>query len=530
MYFTSYEFLGFLAALFLLYYLIPKKFQWPLLLIASCLFYAAAGVTPLLCLLATTATVYGSACLIGRSLSHQEAFLSENKSWLSKENKKAYRQRKEKVRKAILVFCVLLNLAILAVVKYSNFFIANWNGIADAFRLEAHLSFVTIAVPLGISFYTFQAVGYLLDVSRGTVRAEKNFFRFALFLGFFPQLIQGPISRYSDLSETLYGEHPFQAASFFMGLQRALWGYFKKLVIADRLLPAVTCMIAEPETYNGAYTLVIMLFYTVELYADFTGGIDITIGIAEALGITVQENFDRPYFSCSLKEYWRRWHITMCAWFRSYVFYPVSAGKWMQKFSRFSRKHFGSKVGKRLPVYVSSFVVWFATGIWHGANWSFIVWGLCNWLVLMLSEELEPVYARFHARVSFSNTRGYQVFQILRTFSLICVLNLFDCYEKVGTILGLFASVFTADNWQILWDGSLLSLGLSGADYGVAAASSVLLIVVGILQGKQGVRARLADKPYPLRACVWSALFLSVLIFGAYGIGYDTSQFIYNRF
>lgn len=531
MLFTSYEFLGFFALLLLLYYCIPSRCQWMLLLAASYLFYFAASPEYLIYIFATTATIYGAARLIGRNQERQTEYLKAHKTELDKEAKKAYKETNRRKRLGWLVLCLLLNLGLLAVLKYTNFFISNINGILHTmFGSAEQLPFVKLVLPLGISFYTFQALGYLIDVHRGEVPAEKNFFRLALFISFFPQLIQGPISRYADLTSTLYGPHRFSGQNVLYGLERMLWGYFKKVVVADCILTGVSTIIGAPEVYRGAYALVGMLFYTLDLYADFTGGIDITIGIAQTLGITVQENFERPYFSTSLKEYWRRWHISMCAWFRTYVFYPVSVSKGMQKFAKFSRKHFGERVGKRLPVYLSSFLVWFATGIWHGASWNFVVWGLANWLILMVSEELEPCYESFHGRFAFSNTKCYKLFQVLRTFLLICVLNLFDCYESVGTTLRTLFSVFGADNWNILYNGALLKIGLTAFDYGVVFAGALIMIGVSLLQRGGSVRDRIAAKPYPIRFAVWFGLFLAIIVFGTYGFGYDASQFIYNRF
>lgn len=530
MLFTSYEFLGFVAVVILAYYLIPKKCQWPLLLAASYLFYLIAGVDCLVYILATTVTVYFVALRIERNTLRQTAYLKEHKGELSKDEKKAYKEGQKKIRLRWFVCCVLLNIGILAAVKYTNFFLSNVNGILTAFGQTKQLSFFSLALPMGISFYTFQALGYLIDVYRGTVPAEKNPFRFALFVSFFPQLVQGPISRFGDLGRTLYGEHAFDARTVCFGLQRVLWGYFKKMVVADRILAAVTAIIGDTGTYGGAYVFVGMLFYTLQLYADFTGGIDITIGIAETMGITVQENFNRPYFSKSLKEYWRRWHISMCSWFRDYVFYPVSVSGFMQKFSKFARGHFGQKVGKRLPVYISSFAVWFATGIWHGASWNFIVWGLGNWVVLMVSEELEPLYERFHGRFRFGESLPYRIFQMGRTFLLVCCLNIFDCYHSLGETFWAFASMFTAGNWKVLWDGSLMELGLTGLDYGILGAGVALMLSVSLLGRSGSVRDKIAARPYPLRFAIWYGLFLAVLLMGAYGIGYDASQFIYNQF
>ena len=544
MLFTSYEFLGFLLLLFILYYLIPKKRQWMLLLGASYFFYFMAGAYCLLYIFVTTVTVYLLARKMEDLREEQGNYLKEHKAELGKEEKKAYKNSIKKRQWRALLLGLFCNLGILAVVKYTNFAIYNVNLALHLFGSEKQFGFFTIALPMGISFYTFQALGYLIDVYRGTSKAERSPFRFALFVSFFPQLIQGPISRFQDLAKTLYTEHSLDGKMVSFGLQRILWGYFKKLVIADRILTGVTEIVKNPESYGGAYVFVGMMFYALELYADFTGGIDITIGAAQVLGIKVTENFNRPYFSKSIKEYWRRWHITMGTWFTDYIFYPISVCKPMLKFSKFSRAHFGEVAGKRMPVYLSSFAVWFATGIWHGASWNFIVWGLGNWVVIMISQELEPLYRMFHEKVNGRINRNrktdrpfvladngfYRLFQILRTILLMSCLRSFDCYRDVPLTFRMFGSLLKGGNWHVLWDGSLLTLGLGAPDYGILAAGLVLLISVSLVQRRGSVRERIAAKPYPLRFAVWFGLFLAVLLTGAYGVGYDASQFIYNQF
>lgn len=530
MLFTTYEFLGFIMILFLAYYLLPKKCQWPLLLAASYVFYFIAGAEYLVYILVTTGTIYFAALMIEQNAAKQAEYLKARKADLSKEEKRAYKEGQKRVRLRWFLLCLLFNLGILAVVKYINFMISNVNGILSLFGGTKPLSFLTLAIPMGISFYTFQALGYLIDVYRGTVPAEKNPFKFALFVSFFPQLIQGPISRFGDLAQSLYAEHRFDARTVSYGLQRMLWGYFKKMVVADRVLAGVNTLIGDLDRYNGAYIAAVILFYTLELYADFTGGIDITIGIAETMGITVQENFNRPFFSKSLKEYWRRWHISMGAWFRDYIFYPVSIAKPMQKMTKFVRKHFGDGAGKRFPVYMATILSWFATGIWHGASWNYIVWGLGNCAVLLISEELEPLYAKFHARFQVEGTFGYRLFTVVRTFLVVCCFKIFDCYATLGETFRAFGSMFTARNWEVLWNGSMLTLGLTALDYVILAVSVLLMLAVSLLQRSGSVRARIAGQAYPVRFIVWYGLFLAVLLTGAYGIGYDASQFIYNRF
>ncbi|MBD5551423.1 MAG: MBOAT family protein [Lachnospiraceae bacterium] len=544
MLFTSYGFLGFLLVLFLLYYLIPKKYQWMLLLAASYIFYFMAGAYCLIYILVTTVTVYLLGCKIENLREEQSRFLKEHKAELGKEEKKAYKSGIKKRQWRALLIGLFINLGILAAVKYTNFAIYNVNMVLGLLGSERQFGFLDIALPMGISFYTFQALGYIIDVYRGTSKAERNPFKFALFVSFFPQLVQGPISRFEDLSKTLYAEHAFNAKTVSFGLQRILWGFFKKLVIADRILVGVNEIVKNPESYGGAYVFVGMMFYALELYADFTGGIDITIGVAQVLGITVTENFDRPYFSKSIKEYWRRWHITMGTWFTDYIFYPISVCKPMLKFSKFSREHFGEAVGKRMPVYLSSFAVWLATGIWHGASWNFVVWGLGNWVVIMISQELTPLYQKFHAKVNgmvnrkrgadkqfvLENNGAYRLFQIIRTILLMSCLRSFDCYRDVPLTFRMFGSMITGGNWHVLWDGSLLGLGLGAVDYAILAVGLLLLISVSLIQRSGSVREKIAAKPYPVRFAVWYGLFLIVLLMGAYGIGYDASQFIYNQF
>ena len=271
MLFTSYEFLGFLVLVFALYYLVPKKCQWIVLLVCSYLFYFIANPYYLIYISVTTLTVYFLGCRIEKLHEQQSHYLKAHKAELGKEEKKAYKKGIQKKQLRLLLAALLINLGILAVVKYTNFAIVNINSLLHFFGSGKELGVLDLLLPMGISFYTFQAVGYIIDVYRGTCPAEKNLFKFALFVSFFPQLVQGPISRFNDLSRTLYEEHSFRWETLSRGLQRILWGYFKKLVIADRILVAVNALIRNPDTYQGAFVLVGMLFYALELYAYFTG-------------------------------------------------------------------------------------------------------------------------------------------------------------------------------------------------------------------------------------------------------------------
>lgn len=530
MLFTSYEFLLFLLIVFTVYYLIPKKWQWKFLLLASYVFYFTAGKTYLLYIGATTITTYLAARKIQDRKDAFKASFDAVKQGLTREEKKQKKEAEKKHQFRLMLVCLLFNLGILAVIKYTNFTISNINGILHAFGSEKTLSFVNLVIPMGISFYTFQSLGYLIDVYQGKIKAERSLGKFALFVSFFPQLVQGPISRYSDLAESLYTEHKADYRTITLGLERILWGFFKKLVIADRMLVAVNAIIKDTETYNGAFAFVGMLFYALELYADFTGGIDITIGTAQTLGITVTENFNRPYFSKSIKEYWKRWHITMGTWFTDYIFYPLSICKSMQKLSKFSRKHFGEQIGKRIPVYLASFIVWFTTGIWHGANWNFIAWGIGNFVVIMISQELEPLYYRFHSRFRVQGKTWFKMFQVVRTVLIMSCLRMFDCYRDVPLTFKMFGSMFTKFSVKSLTGAAFLGLGLTVWDYAILLVGALLLFTVSMLGRSGSVREKIAGFAFPVRFLIWYGLFLTVLVFGAYGIGYSASQFIYNQF
>ena len=524
MLFTSIEFVAFMAAVFLLYYLVPKKWQWGLLLVASLFFYWCADPMYLIFVGVTVVSTYAVSRLLEKVNATQKAYLQEHKD-LTKEDKKAYKAKMKAKKWHLLLLCLIFNIGILSVTKYTNFVINNINS----FLSGGKLGLVDMIVPMGISFYTFQTMGYIIDVYRGKQAAQTNLFKLALFTTFFPQMVQGPISRYGDLSKTLYEPHRFERKTVSYGAMRIVWGYFKKVVIADRLITGVTTLIGG-EMYSGAYVFVAMLFYAFQLYCDFTGGIDITIGIAQTMGIKLAENFNLPYFSKNIKEYWNRWHITMGTWFTDYIFYPISVCKPMLKLSKWSREHLGPAVGKRVTVYLSSFAVWLTTGIWHGAAWNFIVWGLANWVVIMVSQELEPLYEKFH-QFRIYRTAIYDVFQIIRTILLMSAIRMFDCYRDVPLTFKMVGSMFTEGNWNVLFNGSLLNIGLSVADYAVLGVGLLIVFSVSLFKYRKNTSVR--DGLYKhatLFYGVMALLILTILIFGAYGIGFDSSQFIYNQF
>ena len=520
MLFTSFEFIAFVMAALVLYYIVPKKVQWIVLLAANAWFYVQAGYAGLIYILATIITTYCSALGIEALQKRQKQYLTDNKETLSKEDKKIYKQHSKSRQKLWLVACLLINFGILAVLKYTNFVILNFTS----------FSAVNFILPMGISFYTFQSMGYLMDVYRGSSRPERNVAKYALFISFFPQLVQGPINRWNNLSKTLYAEHSLDWNNITLGFQRILWGYFKKLVIADRAAIGLATVISDTGVYNGAFALVGMLLYGIDLYADFTSGMDITIGIGQMFGITLAENFNKPFFSANIAEYWKRWHITLCSWFKDYVFYPISMSHWMNSLTKKLKKSVGHGVASRVPVYTASIIVWFITGLWHGASWNFIVWGLINCFVLLASQELEPLYHKVNDKVGYRNIKGYKVFEILRTTLLVFAINMLDYYIDIGTAFKMFGSMFTTANYGYVFTKGIFELGITASDYIVIIAGVLIIYVVSLLDVKKNVRQRLVDRPYAVRAAAYIILFLLIVVFGTYGIGYESSQFIYNQF
>jgi D-alanyl-lipoteichoic acid acyltransferase DltB (MBOAT superfamily) len=529
MLFTSYRFIFFVLALFIVYYIIPKRYQWMLLLFASYLFYSVAGIQYLIYIAVTTLSTYYISIRLNRLQKTSVTYLKEHKETIGREERKVYKALMKGKQRRWLVLCLVINFGILAVLKYSDFTITNLNGVLGLFGTKP-LPLIGFVLPLGISFYTFQTMGYLIDVYREKYAYERNLCKLALFISFFPQLIQGPISRFDELKETLFSEHSLSGRNISFGLQRVLWGFFKKLVIADRLLVGVKTIIGNPEEFGGVYVLVGMFFYAITLYADFTGGIDITIGVAEVLGIRMKENFERPYFSKSIAEYWRRWHITLGTWFKEYMFYPISVSKTMLNLSKSCKKNVGEWLGRRVSIYIASIVVWFITGIWHGAAWNFVVWGLLNCFFILVSQECTPLYERFHAIFHVQHTFWYRLFQVGRTFWLMSFLRAFDCYRDVGTTFKMYGTIVTKWNYAELFTGGLMQLGLTAADYFVLAVAVFLLLMASLAGRSTSVRERLATSPLTIQYATYAIMFITILILGAYGVGYDANQFIYSQF
>lgn len=518
--FASFEFLAFLGILTLVYFLVPKKVQWIVLLIGSVVFYAFAGFVSFFFLLFAIVISYVTVQVLGKRIEALKKYLEETKTTLSKDERKAYRAKHKNGSLLILCIGILIMTASLVYVKYLSSMIG--------FKItERGISFGKYALEImGISYYTFIAIGYMIDVYRERAAVEKNFFRHALFVSFFPQLAMGPISRYADTGEQLRVTHSFSAKEAWCGFLRILWGFFKKLVVADAIAPAIGFIVSQK--LGGVYFFLLCIFYSIRIYGDFTGGMDIIIGSAQILGIKLPENFNRPFSSKSTAEYWNRWHMTMGNWFTNYIFYPLSLTKGMQKLSKWGRAKLGTGIGKRLPVYTATIITWLATGLWHGIAWNFVVWGLLNGVIILISQELNPLYEKFRARFpKLWNSAPYQSFMAVRTFLLMSLVRVFDCYGDVPLTFDRFFSTFYTFNFGEMLGGGILELNVSLTQYIVIAVGILIMSIVSRLGKEKPLSDTLWEKPL-LGNAIIALLCIAILVFGCYGLGYDASAFIYQ--
>ena len=529
--FISMDFAFFVILWLAVYYIVPKRFRWVVLLVAGYVFYGYNSFGDLIYILITTVSAFICAALIENKTRSLDAYIKENKDTLSKEQKKEYKAKIKRSQKMILIFGLVLNFGILAYLKYANISIAyinfyrlKWFGTTD------FIPFIRLLLPLGISFYTFQTMGYLIDIYYGKYEREHNFFRFALYVSFFPQIIQGPISRFGQLAPELYKEREFDFSNIKSGFYRIMWGLFKKLVIADRLAGYVSSVMSQKESYKGFYILLAVFFYSMQIYGDFSGGIDVATGVAELFGIKLVENFERPFFSKSISEYWQRWHITLGTWFKDYIFYPLSVNKSIIKLGKKVRERGFGELGRRIPIYVPMLFVWVLTGMWHGSESMFVVWGLCNYVFIVLGTELEGLSSKIVLRLGLNETgflmKSYRTF---KTFWLMSFLRLFDINKTPQEAFRAFKYIFTS------WSGFDITkvyeqLSLPYEDFVVALIAIIILFAFELIQRKGSVRARIFALPSPVQWTVLSLVIIAVSVFGYYGPGYDAAAFIYGAF
>ena len=516
-----------------LYYVCPLRLRWLILLAVSYGFYAYHGLTALPFILLTTLTTWGGALMIGRIGEESKATLKARKAELSSEEKKRLKAEAKRRQRLWFLAVLLLNFGVLGVLKYLNPTLGLISSAAGLMTGSAKTApALNLLLPLGISFYTFQSMGYLIDVYNGKYAAERNPVRFALFVSFFPQLIQGPIGRYDHLSEQLTTPHRFDIDGIERGLLLMLWGYFKKKVIADRALPLVAEVFGNQEPYGGAVIALAVLFYSLQQYCDFSGGIDLVTGIAELFGIRLAPNFKRPYFSVSLGDFWRRWHISLGSWMRDYVFYPFALTRPVSRLSKAAKGRFGADFARALPAALGNVLVFFLVGVWHGAQMNYVLWGLYNGLILAFSALMEPAYKRFGERhEKLVRSRGFYFFRILRTFVIVNIGWYFDRAVRWQDAFAMLWRTFTGFQAAQLRDSALMAqLGLTARDYGILVLATLILFFISLAQERGAkVREWIMSRPLVLRWAILYAFILFVLATFA-GSTAGTGSFMYAVF
>ena len=400
---NSIAFLIFLLISVLSYYAVPRRGRWVVLLFAGAFFYLSYSLRASVYLGVTIFLTYGA----GRWLGSMNRRQKDEAEGLSRREKAEVKKRWTRRKRRVLAAALLVNFLTLAVFKYFDAWFETLNRILALISADFSFRPLNLLLPLGISFYIFQTSGYLIDIYRGREQEERNFFRYALFASYFPQMIQGPINRYGDLGRQLKQEHTFRAENIRDGIQLMIWGMLKKTFIADTLAPGVSEIYSNYGNYSGAVVFFGAVLYCLQLYCDFSGGIDIVRGASNLFGIRMAENFRRPYFAASIDEFWRRWHISLGEWMKDYLFYPLALSKWMTKLGKRVRAVFGDRVGKLTAPCGATVIVFLAVGIWQGPGLSNVAYGLWNGCLMSAAMFFAPQLRRINSALRLNTeSRG----------------------------------------------------------------------------------------------------------------------------
>ncbi len=476
MVFNSFAFLIFFPLVTLLYFYLPHKYRWWLLLFSSCVFYAWFKVEYLLILVFTIVVDYFAAL------------------WIEREEGSK--------RKWALIISIIANVGVLAVFKYANFMIGTVNSIF--FRLgKETFDLWDILLPIGLSFHTFQAMSYTIEVYRGKVPAERNLFRYALYVMFYPQLVAGPIERPQNVIHQYYEEHKFDYHRVVSGLRLMLWGMFKKVVIADRLAIFVEKVYDHPEGFSGLPIITSTIFFGFQIFCDFSGYTDIGLGAARVMGFDLMKNFDRPYFSKSISEFWRRWHISLSSWFRDYVYIPLGGNR----VSTFRK-------------YLNLFVVFLLSGLWHGASWNFVIWGSLHGIYLIVGQLTGDLQRRVISMLRIPLLE--KAIHAGLVFFFISVAWVFFRASAFSDSIYLLKNMFmsSSHNIQEVWQ----MIGTQDALIIVFAIG--LMESVHWFQRTHSVSEWMDAQPKWFRWSSYYVAFISIVLFAVY----SGTQFIYFQF
>lgn len=523
--FVSNTFLIFLFTVVILYYAVPLRFRWLVLLAASIVFYMLSGPAEIVFILAASFITWLAGRGMERVYEKQKALLMEQ--GLISVQKKQIKQGGKKKCRHILVIAVLVLLAVLIYCKIGKRVLA---AVCQAFSLE-QTDWMQIVIPLGISYYTFSMIGYLCDIYWKKGKAENNYFRFLMFAIYFPKILQGPISNYKNLGPRLRAEHTFDYDKICYGFQLMIWGYFKKMVVADRLAIFVSEVFNNCYQYTGLIFVIAAMLGSIQLYCDFSGCMDIAGGISQVFGIELEKNFDHPFFARDAAEFWRRWHITLGAWFKDYVYMPLLVSPKLMKLSRFIKKFFGERVAKAVRIIIPLGIVWILTGLWHGTGYNYLAWGMYWGFIIIISSVFEPEIKKLTSVLKINETAGsWKVFQMVRTFLLFTFGRLLTLPGHLRTTWDIIKRICSKFDIWILFDGSLYTHGLNQKNFTLAILSCVTVWSVSMLQVRGSVRDRIANCNLLIRWAIFYMAIFSVIIFGVYGKGFDNTVFTYMQY
>lgn len=496
MLFNSIHFLCFFPIVTGIYYFLPHRFRYIFLLAASYGFYMCWNPRYALLMLCSTSVTYLSG--------------------LTLEKARGCRTRTGGgIEKGIVFLSFFLNLSILFFFKYFHFACDSLTKLGTLLGASVRLPTFEVLLPVGISFYTFQALSYTMDVYREEVSAERNFLKYALFVSFFPQLVAGPIERSKNLLSQIGERHSFQWPRVKSGLMLMLFGYFQKMVIADRLAILIDQIYNHYQVYEGLEIALATVFFAFQIYFDFASYSNIAVGASRVLGFRLMENFNTPYFSTSVSEFWRRWHISLSTWFRDYLYIPLG----------------GNRKGK-LRKYLNLMVVFLVSGLWHGASWHFVVWGGLNGLFQVIESWTKPLRDRVSRRLDVDRECfSHKLLSGVFTFLLVDFAWLFFRADGLITALRMLRRMFLCFNPWIFFDGTLYTFGLSQKDFTVLAFSFMAIVFFSVCRYRGfNIGQALACQGLWFRWSVYILAVFFVLIFGVYGPNTDESVFIYFQF
>lgn len=523
--FNSLKYIIFLIICILLYYSVSIKIRWIILLIASIIFYVFAGIKKLPFILLTSFIIWYASKRISGIYTQADAEIIRQEL-KGKEKVEFFRPYKRQCRNYFLFPALVLVVGMLIYCKFAGTLIEMFQAITGNGELTWQ-----IIVPLGISYYTFSSVGYLLDVYWRKQKPINSYLKFALCVFYFPQIVQGPIVRYNRLIVQFEKENYFDFKNVCFGMQLMIYGYFKKMVIADRLGLFTAEVFGNIPQYQGLVFLIALIFSTFQIYMDFSGCMDIVRGTSQIFGIELDKNFDHPFFSKSIAEFWRRWHCTLGAWFKDYVYLPVATSAQVIRATKKVKEKRGAIVAKTFSTAVPLASVWFLTSIWHGTGWNYMIWGFYYGIIILSSAILEEEYKKIADFFKIDRTtQGYQKFQVVRTFALFTIGRLIVAPGNLNATMEVIRGMFSSFNLWIFWDGTLYQMGLDFKDYMVIFLGLWIVRKVSQLQEKNSVREMIAEKNILIRWIIYYVAIFTVILLGMYGNGYEASAFMYAQF